>query len=53
MHDNVNMFGVPQNVEYEEYFNRKMKNFYLANKMENSVKSYEIEQVLNVGKRRS
>lgn len=42
------MFDSPRNDD-EVYFEKKMRNFYEAQKMENSVKNYAIEEIINFG----
>lgn len=41
------MFEAPINVREEAYFHKKMHNYFLAQRMENSVSNYQIDQIVN------
>ena len=44
----IEVFGEPLKKE-DSYFEKKMKNFFEAQKMENSVNNYEIDSILSGG----
>lgn len=44
----LDLFDSPRNDD-EIYFEKKMRNFYEAQKMENAVKNYAIEEIINFG----
>jgi hypothetical protein len=44
----LELFDSPKNDD-EVYFEKKIRNFYEAQKMENSVKNYAIEEIINFG----
>ena len=46
--NHLDLFDSPRNDD-EIYFEKKMRNFYEAQKMENAVKNYAIEEIINFG----
>lgn len=44
----LDLFDSPRNDD-EVYFENKIRNFYEAQKMENAVKNYAIEEIINFG----
>ncbi|TNV87066.1 hypothetical protein FGO68_gene15494 [Halteria grandinella] len=45
----IDIYGAPTDIQKDGYFNKKIKNYYEAMRMENSVSNYEIDQILNGG----
>ena len=44
----LEVYGAPKNKD-DSYFDKKMKNFFEAQKMENSVNNYEIDSIISGG----
>jgi hypothetical protein len=49
MKRHIELFDGPPNNQEDSYFEKKMRNFYEAHKMENRVNNYKINHILNNG----
>jgi len=49
MKRHLELFDGPRNDQEDAYFEKKMQNFYEAQKMENRVQNVEIDHIINSG----